>query len=167
MYIHEKHASDPDFPRLSGWWGHDARERFQMKNELNPIPSVDGWQLSNVNILPAAAHLASLSVFEEVQFKDLRAKSLKMTAWLIEAIESMDDEVEIITPKKPEARGCQLSLCLKTGEGRKVFDSLTEAGVVCDWREPNVIRIAPTPLYNTFEEVGRFFEIFSHAITKS
>ncbi len=158
MFIHEKYASNRDFPRLSGWWGHDAKERFEMANRINPIPNVDGWQLSNANVLSTAAHLASLSIFDEAGIEKLRAKSIRMFDWLYAELSAIE-EIEIITPKEAAERGCQLSLFLKAGD-RRVFDQLSDQGVICDWREPNVVRIAPTPLYNTFEEMGSFVEIF-------
>lgn len=158
MFVHEQHASDKNFPRLSGWWGHDAKERFEMRNRINPIPNVDGWQLSNANVLSTAAHLASLSLFEEAGIENLRTKSKKMTAWLVDALEPFGDKIEILTPRNPEERGCQLSLFVKVPQGKKVFERLHDEGIIADWREPNVIRIAPTPLYNSYEELGIFIQ---------
>lgn len=163
MFIHQRHASNTDFPRLSGWWGHDAKERFEMANRINPIPNVDGWQLSNVNILSSAAHLASLELFDQAGIKKLREKSLKMTGWLADELYRFSEDIEIITPSNPEERGCQLSLFLKH-QGKEVFNALAENGVICDWREPNVIRIAPVPLYNSFAELGQFVIILEKAL---
>lgn len=163
MFIHEKHASNREFPRLSGWWGHDAKERFEMANRINPIPTVDGWQLSNVNVLSSAAHLASLEIFDEAGMDKLRQKSVRMTSWLYAALEEFEEEIELITPKNMDERGCQLSLYLKK-QGKEVFDRISQKGVICDWREPNVIRIAPVPLYNTFAELGKFVDTLKEAL---
>jgi len=167
MFVHEKHGQDANFPKLSGWWGHNAKERFQMANEIKPIPGIDGWQLSNVNILPAAAHLAALSIFDEVSLRALRNKSLKMTGWLLEALGDQGDKIKIITPRAENERGCQLSLYLNISNGKEVFDRVSEQGVVSDWREPNVMRIAPTPLYNTYQELGQFVKILNNAIAEN
>lgn len=163
MFVHEKHAQDVSTPKLSGWWGHDAKDRFEMANRINPIPSVDGWQLSNVNILSSAAHLASLEIFDEAGIENLRTKSLKMTGWLAGQLEQFHEDIEILTPSNPDERGCQLSLFLKRRD-KSVFEAISRDGVICDWREPNVIRIAPVPLYNTFEELGEFVNILKKAL---
>ncbi len=163
MFIHEKHATNTELPRLSGWWGHDAKERFKMANRINPIPDIDGWQLSNANVLSSAAHLAALSIFEEAGIDNLRTKSLKMIDWLCQELEKFTDDIQIITPRNPSERGCQLSLYVKN-KGKAAYDELSRNGVICDWREPNVIRIAPTPLYNTFEEMGRFIQLLKTAL---
>lgn len=166
LFIHEKHATNKALPRLSGWWGHDAEGRFKMDNQINPIPSVDGWQLSNVNILSHAAHLASLQLFDEATIENLRSKSLKLTGLLEEAIyssEILKENVRILTPSNPEERGCQLSIYL-LHHGKKVFDYIVSKGVILDWREPNVIRVAPVPLYNSYEEVIEFSTILEEAI---
>lgn len=164
MFIHEKHAINSNFPRLSGWWGHDAKDRFKMTNEISPIPTIDGWQLSSTNVLSTAAHLASLAIFEKVGIEQLRAKSIRMIHQLEIELIKLGGQIEIITPNNPKERGCQLSIFMKKVSGRKVFDYLDEHGIVADWREPNVIRITPVPLYNTFLELGRFIEIFKKAI---
>jgi len=166
LFIHEKHGKNKDLPRLSGWWGHDAEGRFKMDNQINPIPSVDGWQLSNVNVLSHAAHLASLKIFEEAGIERLRSKSLKLTGIMERLILSspvLQGQVTIITPANPEERGAQLSLYL-TRHGKSVFNYLIEHNVILDWREPNVIRVAPTPLYNTFKEVVSFVSLLENAI---
>ena len=167
LFIHEKHAQNKNLSRLSGWWGHDAQARFRMENEINPIPTVDGWQLSNVNILSHAAHLASLELFEAAGISELRAKSLKLTELLEEMIHSSDTlkkNIKILTPSNPEERGCQLSLYL-LNHGKPVFDYLISRGVILDWREPNVIRVAPVPLYNSFEDVVNFITILTQALS--
>lgn len=167
LFIHEKHAKNKEMPRLSGWWGHDAESRFKMANQLNPIPTVDGWQLSNVNILSHASHLASLSIFEEAGMENLRAKSLRLTDFMEELILNSDplkNQIRIITPSKQAERGAQLSLYL-TNHGKSVFDYLIERGVILDWREPNVIRVAPVPLYNSFTDAVNFVSILEEAIS--
>lgn len=165
MFIHKKHASNMDFPRLSGWWGHNAQERFKMANRINPIPTVDGWQLSNANVLSSASHLASLTIFDEAGIKRLREKSVKMVEWLETELKNLGNQIEILTPSNPEERGCQLSIFIKTRGGKKIFDYLDAKGIITDWREPNVIRVAPVPLYNTFGEMGTFVEMTKKALT--
>ena len=167
LFVHEDHGKNRDLNRLSGWWGHDAKARFRMENEINPIPSVDGWQLSNINILSHAAHLASLEIFEKAGIENLRAKSLQLTAFMESLILNsaiLKDNIEIITPSNPKERGCQLSLYL-LNHGKPVFDYLINRNVILDWREPNVIRVAPVPLYNSFEEVYNFVKILEEAIS--
>lgn len=167
-FVHERHAKNSDLHRFSGWWGHNEKERFQMKKGFIPMPGVDGWQLSNFPILSGAAHLASLEIFQRADIKNLRKKSIALTGYLeflLNKIDPNETTFTILTPKKIEERGCQLSIFIKKN-GKKVFNALTKAGVIADWREPNVIRVAPVPLYNTFEEVFRFAEIFKKAISR-
>ena len=161
-FVNEKHATNFSLPRLAGWWGHDEKARFQMKKGFIPISGIDGWQLSNFPILSGAAHLPSLEMFETAGIKNLRAKSVLLTGYLeflLKSIPSYSDHLTIITPEVATERGCQLSLLMKKN-GKKVFNQLTKAGVIADWREPDVIRVAPVPLYNSFEDVFRFYEIF-------
>ena len=166
LFIHECHVKNIELSRLSGWWGHDADGRFKMDNQINPIPSVDGWQLSNVNILSHASHLASLKLFDEAGIENLRAKSLKLTSFMEELIqhsEVLKDRVKIITPSNPGERGAQLSIYL-LNHGKSVFEYLIDRGVILDWREPNVIRVAPVPMYNSFRDVLNFVSILEVAI---
>lgn len=168
LFIHEKHGKNKGIHRLSGWWGHDAEARFKMDNQINPIPTVDGWQLSNVNILSHASHLASLKVFDEAGIKNLREKSLKLTDLMEELVLNSDilkDQIKIITPATQQERGAQLSLYL-VNHGKSVFEFLISRGVILDWREPNVIRVAPVPLYNSFKDVVNFVSILEEAILK-
>ncbi len=159
VFVHERHAERFDLPRFAGWWGHDPATRFQMPAEFIPSPGAEGWQLSNPPILPLAALRASLEIFDAAGMSPLREKSRKLTGYAAEWIGEIGNEaLQIITPGEPEQRGCQLSLVIKKG-GRAVFEQLSRAGVICDWRDPDVIRIAPVPLYNTFEEVFRFSQI--------
>ena len=158
--MHQKHATNVKLPRLAGWWGHDKETRFEMKNHFRPIPTAEGWQLSNPPILSLAAVRASLSLFADAGgIAPLREKSLKLTAYFQQRLEqTLGDRVNIITPADADQRGCQLSFELVGGEGREVQDKLESRGMMTDWREPNVIRAAPVPLYNSFEDVYRFVD---------
>lgn len=161
IFIHELHANNPDLPRFSGWWGHNEEQRFLMKKGFIPMEGADGWQLSNVNVLSSAAHLASLEIIDKIGIDELRKKSINLTGYLEYLLNKLNlnrEELEIITPSNPKERGCQLSL-LVNKNGKELFDKLSGQGVVADWREPNVIRVAPVPLYNSFEDVYRFVEI--------
>ena len=161
VYIHERHAMNPDTPRLAGWWGHEESTRFKMQKGFIPMEGAAGWQMSNVQILSNAAHKASLDMFDTIGMAALRQKSLELTAYLELVIRSVKDSsiaLDIITPNEPSARGCQLSI-LTDGRGRELFDYLATNGVISDWREPNVIRLAPVPLYNSFEDVYRLGEL--------
>ncbi len=167
-FIHEKHSQNSSLKRLAGWWGHHEKDRFQMKKGFIPMPGADGWQLSNFPVISGAAHLASLQIFEEAGIQNLRKKSILLTGfleYLLTSIPDAHDRFTIITNSNPEERGCQLSILMKK-HGKKVFASLTKAGVIADWREPDVIRVAPVPLYSTFEEVFQFVEILKRALKK-
>jgi kynureninase len=157
-FVHERFAHRPDLVRLAGWWGHDPAERFQMKKGFRPTPGADGWQVSCGQVLPMAVHKASLDIFERAGgLAPLRAKSELLTGYLEFWINSLGlsaSQLEIITPTDPAQRGCQLSLLVHE-RGRELFDFLARQGIVGDWREPNVIRLAPVPLYNSFEDVRR------------
>lgn len=167
-FVHERHA-DADLPRFSGWWGHDKSERFQMKPGFKAISGAEGWQLSNAPVMAMAPHLASLRMFTEVGMEALRKKSLQLTDYLIYVVEEAGKRsgspVEIITPTDHQERGCQLSL-LVHGHGRPLFDELEANGVVTDWREPNVIRMAPVPLYNSFTDVYTFGTLLEAALKR-
>ncbi|MCA1750514.1 MAG: kynureninase [Cryomorphaceae bacterium] len=169
IFIHEKYANDTDLPRFAGWWGHDKDERFLMEPGFKPVPGAEGWQLSNAPVFSMAPHLASLRIFAEAGMDALRQKSLKLTAFMQETVEavakSAGTKLEIITPKEPERRGCQLSL-FAHGQGKSLFNHLMENGVYTDWREPNVIRAAPVPLYNSFADVVRFGEVLEEGLKK-
>lgn len=168
IFVHERFAERADLPRFAGWWGHDEGERFKMEKGFVPMYGADGWQLANSNILALAVHQASLDIFQEAGMANLRAKSEKLTAYLEYLILQISGEsgiLEIITPKNPSERGCQLSLHIHRG-GKAVFDEWYNQGVVGDWRNPNVIRLAPTPLYNSFLDVFRFAKILEHSLKK-
>ncbi len=165
-FVHEKHAKSFDIPRFAGWWGHNDKERFEMKKGFKAMEGVDGWQLSNFPVLSGAAQLASLEIFDNAGINNLRKKSFLLTGYLeflLKSIEDFNEYITIITPTNKNERGCQLSLLMKKN-GKKVFDRITKAGVIADWREPDVIRVAPVPLYNTFEEVFSFAKIFQNAL---
>jgi kynureninase len=168
IYIHEKYADRPDLPRFAGWWGHDEQQRFQMEKGFVPMHGADGWQLANSNILGLAAHQASLDIFQTAGISNLRSKSEKLTGYLEYLIREINGDsgvLEIITPENPAERGCQLSLLIHQG-GKAVFDEFYKNGVVGDWRNPNVIRLAPTPLYNSFLDVFRFAQILEQSLKK-
>lgn len=165
LFVHERYAHDTTLPRFAGWWGHSESERFRMRPGFQPMPGADGWQLSNVNILSMAAQRASLEITQRAGMDALRRKSVQLTGFLEHCLSQMDvlkKQVSILTPQLPEARGCQLSFVVSGG--KSVFDALTRAGVVADWREPDVIRVAPVPLYNTFEEVYGFCVALQQAL---
>lgn len=165
VFVHERHAHNPELPRFAGWWGHDEQHRFEMKKGFIPMPGADGWQLSNAQIFSFAAHWASLQIFDEAGMPSLREKSLKLTAFLAFILENCKNQhlnFQVITPRDQENRGCQLSV-LTGSNGRQLFDYLTQNGAISDWREPNVIRLAPVPLYNSFEDIwqlGRLLDNF-------
>lgn len=162
-FVHQKHAHT-NRPRFCGWWGHDKESRFKMGPDFHPIPGAEGWQLSNPPILSLAAVKASLAIFHEAGMPALREKSMKLTDYLLELLDQLNDSgVKIMTPRAHKDRGCQLSIVVEE-KGREVFEGLTRGGVICDWREPDCIRIAPVPLYNSFEDVYRFAEIFSREL---
>lgn len=164
VFIHEKHLEEEGIPRFEGWWGTKKETRFLMKPDFDPIPSADAWQLSNPPVLALAPYLASLELFEEVGMDALIKKSRKLTAYLEFILKAIDEEVEsnfeIITP---EARGCQLSVFLH-GEGRPLFEFLMARGVITDWREPNVIRLAPAPFYCGYRDMYRFGQLLKRGI---
>jgi kynureninase len=158
-FVHERHARDFELVRLAGWWGNDKPSRFQMPHDLQPLPGAEGWQISNLPILSAAPLIASLALFDRAAMPALRAKSVRLTGYLESLLRAqLADSLTILTPADPEARGCQLSLRLRRtpAQAHQVFKALAAAGFVGDWREPDVIRAAPVPLYNTFVEAWEF-----------
>lgn len=166
-FVHERHARAFDLPRFAGWWGNDKDNRFQMLSRFQPIPGAEGWQLSNPPILSAAPLLASLALFDAAGTDPLRAKSLRLTEYLQALLLArVPKALTIITPSDPEARGCQLSIRLhrSPAEARAVFDSLASQGVFCDWREPDIIRVAPVPLYNSFLDAWQFVAALEQAL---
>ncbi len=169
MFVHERHANNTELPRFAGWWGHDKEKRFLMEPGFHPMAGAEGWQLSNAPVLGMAAHLASLELFHEAGMDRIGAKRDLLTAYMAFIIDDLstrnNDRVsfEIITPSDKTKRGAQLSIMAK-GQGRKLFDALSAEGVIADWREPNVIRVAPAPLYNSFEDCYWFGQLLEKAI---
>ena len=166
IFVHQKHSNDNQLPRFAGWWGHNEEERFKMEKGFKHMQGADGWLVSNDNVLGLAAHQASLDLFAKAGIENLRRKSQLLTSYLEFAIrETISDtnSLEIITPLKPTDRGCQLSLLIHN-KGKRVFDSWIEKGVVADWRNPNVIRLAPTPMYNSFQDVYEFSQILKNSL---
>ncbi len=156
-FINERHATNFDLPRFAGWWGHDKATRFLMGPDFHPIAGAEGWQISNPPILQMAALRASLEIFAEAGMSALVEKSRKLTGYLETLIDEItDDRVSIVTPRDPSQRGCQLSI--RVGD-KSLFERVIARNIVADWREPDVIRVAPAPLYNSFEDVFRFAEI--------
>ena len=160
VFIHERYHKS-NLNRFAGWWGHNKLSRFKMPETFNPIKTAEGWQLSNPPILSLAAIRASLSIFDEVGMDALVKKSKQLTSYLVFLLENIQsDRISIITPKK---RGCQISIRVKNGN-RELFDKLTVNGVIADWREPDVIRVAPVPLYNSYYDVYSFYKILEEIL---
>ena len=158
LFVHEKHAYNKNLHRFSGWWNHNKETRFNMRQPFDVIPGAEGWQLSNPPILSMAAIKSSLDMFNEVGMDALREKSIKLTGYFEFLINDLNnDKIKIITPSNPEERGCQLSIQVKDAD-KSLHQKLSDANIITDWREPDVIRCAPTPLYNTFEDVYRMVE---------
>ena len=161
-FVHERH----DQPHLAGWWGHEAVTRFRMGPEFHPAPGAAGWQISNPPILSAAPLIASLALFEQAGLHRLRQKSVALTGYLEYLLDRLAPDVALITPRGVDSRGCQLSIRIAgpNGRGQRVFDALTARGVIGDWREPDTIRLAPIPLYNTFADVFQGAEALAQAL---
>ena len=158
LFVHEKHAHNKDLKRFAGWWSHNKSTRFNMRQPLDVIPGAEGWQLSNPPILSMAAIKASLDMFNDVGMDALREKSKKLTGYFEFLISELkNDKIKIITPSNPDERGCQLSIQVKDAD-KSLHQKLTDAHIITDWREPDVIRCAPVPLYNSFEDVYRMVE---------
>lgn len=163
VFIHERHSSDTSLQRFAGWWGHDKENRFLMEQGFLPIPSAEGWQLSNAPVLSMAAHKAALDVFEEAGWENIFAKNKLLSQYLWHVLDEVNHSFgekvfDIITPLNEQEHGCQISLLI-TKDGKKIFEVLKKNSVIADWREPNVIRIAPVALYNSFEDVWQFGNI--------
>jgi kynureninase len=169
MFVHERHANNPDLPRFAGWWGYNKEKRFLMEPGFQPMIGAEGWQLSNAPVLGMAAHLASVEIFDQAGMTAIGEKRDLMTAYLEFVIDKISERnkekctFELITPRDKNQRGAQLSI-MAMGQGRALFDVLSDLGVVSDWREPNVIRVAPAPLYNSFEDCWWFGQLLEKAI---
>lgn len=171
VYIHESHARNPGLPRFAGWWGYTKESRFKMDKGFEAIPTAEGWQLSNAPILSMAAHKASLDIFGDAGMDRLHAKRKQLAAYLHYILADINASVqreciEVITPSSEVDRGCQVSMLMHT-QGKEIFNELTARGVISDWREPNVIRVAPVPLYNTFEDIWVFGNIIQSILQQS
>ena len=161
-FVHEKHFSNKALPRLAGWWGNDEKERFKMEKGFIPKPNASGWNISTAQVFNMVGLKASLSIFDEVGINTLRHKSIQLTAYLEYLLSQLHNiSFEIITPANPDARGAQLSLYFKEN-GKAIHEALINNGVIVDYREPGVIRVAPAPLYCSFEDVYRFYEILKN-----
>jgi kynureninase len=159
VFVHERHGNDPKVPRLAGWWGNEESTRFKMQKGFVPQRGAASWQMSNAPVFNMVAHNAALDIFEKAGIDNLRQKSIHLTGYMEYLLQQITHlPFEIITPSEPSRRGCQLSM-LFAEKGKEVFDALTQNGIVADWREPNVIRIAPVPLYNTYEDCYRLYEV--------
>jgi kynureninase len=167
-FVHEMHHNDSELPRFAGWWGHNKERRFKMEPKFDPVRGAEGWQISNLPILSLAPYLASVDMFAEVGMTKLIAKRNLITSYLEFILHEIANEIEgadfeIITPSNQEERGCQLSVYLH-GQGRELFERLMKNGVITDWREPNVIRLAPAPFYCSFEDMYEFGQILKKLI---
>jgi kynureninase len=164
-FIHQRHAQDTSFPRMAGWWGHEKKDRFKMEKDFMAIPTAEGWQLSNAPVLSMAAHKASLDIFEEAGVENLYKKGRELGNYLMFIMDEINEDaheniIEVITPRNEKEKGCQVSFLMHK-KGKEIFEALKKHGVIADWREPNVIRVAPVPLYNRFEDIYSFGEIIS------
>jgi kynureninase len=169
VFVHERHATNRELFRLAGWWGHNKETRFQMGPAFDPIPTAESWSMSNAPVFNMIAHEISLGIFSEVGMQTLREKSLQLTAYLDfvlnQVMQSTGQKLTRITPEDPTQRGCQLSVIVE-GYDRKLVNKLFEQGVVVDWREPNVIRLAPVPLYNSFEDIYKLGKVLEQIFNR-
>lgn len=168
VYIHERHARNTELPRFAGWWGYTQETRFIMQKGFQATPTAEGWQLSNAPVLSMAAHKASLDIFEAAGMEALHQKRKLLSAYLHDMLHQInaqysDPVIEVITPADEQSRGCQVSMLMHKN-GKAIFNALMEQGVIADWREPNVIRVAPVPLYNSFEDIWQFGRIVKEVL---
>ena len=168
VYIHERHARNTELPRFAGWWGYTQETRFIMQKGFQATPTAEGWQLSNAPVLSMAAHKASLDIFEAAGMEALHQKRKLLSTYLHDMLHQInaqysDPVIEVITPADEQSRGCQVSMLMHKN-GKAIFNALMEQGVIADWREPNVIRVAPVPLYNSFEDIWQFGRIVKEVL---
>jgi len=169
IFVNDRHGDNTELNRFGGWWGHNKERRFLMENTFEPMTGAEGWQISNAPVMGMAILKSSLDIFQQAGIHNLRTKSLQLTGYLEfvfnEVVKLFPDvKLEIITPREPEKRGCQLSVKL-LGTDKRFFAALTKAGVIADFREPDVIRLAPTPLYNSFADVYHFGQTLSKLLS--
>jgi kynureninase len=163
-FVHERHARNYQLPRFAGWWGHDESSRFRMDSDFRPMEGAEGWQLSNPPIVSLAGLRASMEIFHRAGMERLRTKSVSLTGYLEYLLERVPSRsFAIVTPQQKQRRGAQLSLRM-SGHDRALCERLAQAGVLCDWREPDTLRIAPVPLYNSYRDVFEFVKRFTSAI---
>ena len=163
-FVHERHHNDKTLPRLEGWWGHNKETRFKMRDGFDPIPTTEAWQLSNPPIMAMAPVWASLKIFDEVGMAALREKAIKLTGYLEYLVNNLGEEViNIVTPTDPNQRGSQLSIQVKNAD-KRLYEYITKQGVIADWREPDVIRVAPVALYNSYTDVFNFYKILKEGL---
>ncbi|MEP6927646.1 MAG: kynureninase [Ginsengibacter sp.] len=167
-FIHQRHIENKSLRRLTGWCGTDKEKRFKMEKKFDPIPTAEGWQLSTSPLLNMSSHRASLDIFEEAGFENIVKKGKKLSAYLLFILDDINAScskkiIEVITPRNENEHGCQISI-LMLEKGKEIFESLKKNSVIVDWREPNVIRLAPVPLYNTFEDIYKFGEIIKNML---
>jgi kynureninase len=163
-FVHERHARDLETPRFAGWWGHDEKTRFEMKSEFRPMMGAEGWQVSNPPILALAALRASMDIFHEAGMERLRAKSVSLTGYLDFLLQQhASPKLSVVTPHEAERRGSQLSIRVPQ-HARSSCSSLAAEGALFDWREPDIVRVAPVPLYNSYQDVYRFVERFARVL---
>ena len=163
-FVHNRHHNKKEIPRFEGWWGHDKSSRFKMPDQFVPLDTVEAWQLSNPPILPMASLRASLELFEEAGMEALRKKSLSLSGYLMFLLDGLDsNRIRIITPREDERRGSQVSIQVQ-GADKELFDRVADQGVIADWREPDVIRVAPVPLYNSYEDIHDFYLILKNVL---
>lgn len=163
-FVHERHAEDDSLTRFAGWWGHDKKTRFLMGDDFMPMRGAEGWQLSNPPILPMAAMRASLELFDEAGMPALRERSLELGDYMLQQLDEIESsQINVITPREHHRRGCQLSIQVKDAD-KSLFEKITKAGVIADWREPDVIRIAAAPMYNNEQDVDRFINALKNEL---
>jgi kynureninase len=162
-FIHERYHTDKNIQRFGGWWGHDKSSRFKMEKGFIPIESAEGWQQSTPPILLYASLAASLEIYNQAGFENCLVKASLMSSYLHQELKSLGSQIQILTPSNENEHGCQVSMLMKE-KGREVYKALTDKGIFADWREPNVIRVAPVPLYNTFEEIHEFVSVMKQTL---
>ncbi|NOT37778.1 MAG: kynureninase [Saprospiraceae bacterium] len=163
-FVHEKHADDYEIPRFAGWWGHNKVDRFKMSPQMKLMRGAEGWQLSNPPILPMACMLSSLQLFSKAGMPALRKKSLELSEYLIQLLQSLNHpSIRILTPQSEEERGSQVSIQIRGGD-KRIYNELKNIRIIADWREPDVIRVAPVPLYNSFSDVYFFYDALKNII---